>query len=63
MSLEMKSFDGDRFNKQTSHQELLLENTELRQLLRDFLNWYDDVKADECELDEFLKKFREVLTK
>jgi hypothetical protein len=61
--MNKKVFDGDRFNKQTSHQELLLENTELRGLLRDFLNWYDDSDSDECKLDEIVKKFREAVTK
>jgi hypothetical protein len=40
--MDTKSFDGDRFNTQTSHQDLLLENCALRQEVRDLKKLLSD---------------------
>jgi hypothetical protein len=54
--------DAERFNKQASYQDLLLENQELRALIRAFIRWCEapplTVAADTELFDGFLTKFK-----
>jgi hypothetical protein len=57
--MDPKVADSERFNKQTSYQDLLLENAELRSLFRDFLHWHDSTQpVDSVSFQSLVAKLR-----